>query len=207
MHEANRAAYELSRDEERRLARAVDRGDRAAIEQFHAALSAPVYRFVFYRLGGRTDDVEEVVQETFLAALEGLSRFRHDASLYTWMCGIAKNLISRQRRQKYRDRLSSAVEEVDDELDSILADLDQELPDEVLEREETQDLVGVTLSSLPVHYQNVLVEKYYAARPVGEIASERGTTPKAIESSLSRARGAFRRAFELIAGQLAKESR
>ena len=61
--------------EEKDLVRAVVRGDRDALDRFHSLYSHPIYRFVFYRLGGATADVEEVVQDTFLAALEGVHRF------------------------------------------------------------------------------------------------------------------------------------
>ncbi len=203
MHGVNPDAYEMSRADEARLSKELRRGDPAALERFQSMLTTPVYRFVFYRLSGRTDDVEEIVQETFLAALEGLPRFRHECSLYTWLCGIAKNRIARHRRAAYRSRLATAIESVDSELDAILADLDRPLPDEALEREETQDLVGATMAALPLQYQEVLVEKYVSANSVDEIARQRGTSSKAIESTLTRARGAFRRAWELLARKIA----
>ncbi len=35
---------------------------------------------------------EELTQETFYRALKRLKTFRGDSSVYTWLCGIAKNL-------------------------------------------------------------------------------------------------------------------
>ena len=138
---------EMTRQEERDLAQAVVRGERPALERFHALYSDPLYRFVFYRLGRSTPDVEEVVQETFLAALEGLHRFRGRAALFTWLCGIAKNRISRTRRQQSRERIAATLEDVDTQIDAVLRSLDaDELPDAVLEREETQDMVGATMA-------------------------------------------------------------
>ena len=194
---------DLSPQEEHALARAVVRGDRRALERFHSRYSGPLYRFVFYRLGGTGPDVEEVVQETFLAALEGLHRFRGRAALFTWLCGISKNRIARTRRRQSRERLAAALEDVDAQVDAVLRSLDSdELPDEVLGREETQDMVGATMASLPPHYQKVLIDKYVNALPVNEIARRRRSSAKAVESTLTRARIAFRKTFELITNRL-----
>ena len=56
------------------------------------------------------------------------------------------------------------------------------------------------LASLPSHYQDVLREKYVDALPVDEIARRRRATPKSVESTLGRARRAFQKTFELLAG-------
>lgn len=198
----------LSRDEERDLAAAVVRGDGEALERFHALYSQPLYRFVFYRLEGRIPDVEEIVQETFLAALQSLHRFRGRSTLFTWMCGIAKNHISKFRRSRSRERIAGALEAVENEIAEIVTQLEQEeLPDSVLEREETEDLVGATMASLPVRYQAVLHDKYIESLPVNEIARLRNSTPKAVESTLSRARSAFRRTFELLARGMGGQTR
>lgn len=194
---------ESSSDDETRLARAIVAGDPRSLEEFHQRYSESVYRFVFYRLDGHVADVEEVVQDTFLAALQGLHRFRGNSTLFTWLCGIAKNHISRMRRRRGRERLADVLESSDAEIRGMVGRLElADLPEAALEREETEDLVGATMASLPISYQGVLVAKYVHALPVNEIARQTGNTPKAIESTLTRARIAFRRAFELLAGRL-----
>ena len=47
------------------------------------------------------DDTDDVIQNTFLKAFQGLDRFREDASLYTWLYRIATNeSLSFLRKQK-----------------------------------------------------------------------------------------------------------
>lgn len=195
-----------SPESERQLVSDLRRGREDALDRLHRNYADTVYRFVFYRLAGHVPDVEEVVQETFLAALKSLHRFRGDSQLSTWLCGIAKNQIHATRRQQRRLKLASALESADEEIQRIVSLGESELPDDVLEREETQDLVGATLASLPESYQNVLRRKYYESTPVKDIARGAGTTPKSVESLLTRARIAFRRTFELLAGHLSPES-
>ena len=44
------------------------------------------------RLSGNPDLADELTQETFYQALKGWKRYRGEASISTWLCGIAKRL-------------------------------------------------------------------------------------------------------------------
>ena len=193
---------EKDRNQERALVEAILAGDRTALDSLHTRTAQPLYRFVYFRLGGSVPDTEEVVQETYLSALEGLHRFEGRSALQTWLQGIAKHHISRRRRSVSRERISDLLDEFDSEIDRILGDLRAgELPQEILEREETEDLVGATMASLPPHYQDLLREKYVESLSVEEMARRRTGSLKAVESTLGRARSAFQKTFELLAGK------
>jgi RNA polymerase sigma-70 factor (ECF subfamily) len=194
------------RNEERALVGAILAGDHDALDRFHARTAESLYRFVHYRVGGSTPEAEDVVQETFLSALEGLHRFEGRSSLQTWLEGIARHHIAKRRRKRSRERVADLLEELDPEIEALLADLSrEELPDELLERAETEDLVGAAMSSLPAHYQELLREKYVDSLPVDEIARRRAASPKSVESTLGRARKAFQKTFELLAGGFRRE--
>ncbi len=196
---------DLTRIEEEQLIRRLVGGDSVALDELHQRFATPLFRFCYYRVGGSVTDTEEAVQETFLRAIEGLERFRGDASIFTWLCAIAKNKISRQRRRRSRERLASVIEESEEAIDSILTELEsQEIPPDVLERAETHDLVGATLASLPPQYQDALLDKYVHALPLKKMAAGREQSAKAVESLLTRARTAFKRTFELLAGRLSE---
>jgi len=160
----------------------------------------PLYAFVHFRLGGRREEIEDVVQETFAAALSGIGSFDGRSSLYSWLCGIAKNKI-RASRSRLRPRsLEQALEDSDPEIDSILAQVSREpLPEHVLERKETRQLVGATLSSLPEDYREALLSKYVEGLSTEELADRAGKSASAADSTLTRARTAFARIFELLA--------
>ena len=175
-------------------------GERAAAEMLLADHLDPVYQFVHFRIGGDVHRVEDLVQDTFLAALQGMDGFDGRSSLHTWICAIAKNKIRGARRSRAPRSLEEALEEADPEIDAILAEIAREpLPDRVLERAETRDLVGATLSSLPPEYARALVQKYVEGRTVAQIAKASGKGEKAVESALTRARTSFARVFELLA--------
>lgn len=160
----------------------------------------PLYEFVHFRLGGRREEVEDVVQETFLAALQGIASFDGRSSLHAWLCGIAKNKIRGTRARTRPRSLEDALESADPQIDAILAEVAREpLPASVLERRETQELVGATLSSLTPEYRAALLAKYVEGLSTEELALRAGKSAKATESTLTRARTAFARVFELLA--------
>ncbi|MBL8800687.1 MAG: RNA polymerase sigma factor [Planctomycetes bacterium] len=159
-----------------------------------------LYEFAHYRLGGERAQAEDVVQDTFVVALESLSSFDGRSSLHTWLCGIAKNKVRALRRKRRPAPLADVLDEADDEIDAVLARVSSEpLPDWALERKETRELVGATLSSLPPDYRRALVAKYVSGRSVAQIAQDVGRSEKAAESLLTRARAAFGEVFELLA--------
>lgn len=175
-------------------------GDRDAAEGFFRLHLGSLYEFVHYRVGGNRGIAEDLVQDTFLTALERLAAFDGRASLHTWLCGIAKNKIRAQRRRQRPVLIEDVLAEADPEIEAILMAVDREpLPDGVLEREETKELVGATLSSLPPDYRDALLAKYVEELSTAEIAARTGKHEKAAESTLQRARTAFGRVFTLLA--------
>ncbi|QDV07425.1 ECF RNA polymerase sigma-E factor [Planctomycetes bacterium Poly30] len=159
-----------------------------------------VFEFVLYRVGRRRDLAEDIAQETLLAAVQGLERFDGRAALRTWLFGIAKNKIREARRSQARTRpLGDILLDADDEIFATLGRIAEEpIPDEILERKETQAMVGATLSSLPESYRTALTERYVEGHSVPETARLQGRGVKAAESTLHRARRAFAEVFTLL---------
>lgn len=174
-------------------------GDRAAAERFFERHLGSLYEFVHYRVGGNRATAEDLVQDTFLTAIERMSAYDGRSNLHAWLCGIARNKIRAFRRRSRPALIEDVLEVADPEIEAILLAIDaQPLPDEVLEREETKELVGATLSSLPPDYRDALVQKYVEELSTAEMAARSGKQEKAAESTLHRARLAFGRVFTLL---------
>lgn len=73
-------------------------GDEAAFEALVRIHQDQVYR-VALRLTGRTQDAQDVVQEAFLHAWQGLPRFRGDAGFGTWLVRIVINRCHNMHRR------------------------------------------------------------------------------------------------------------
>lgn len=186
-------------------------GDGDAIGRLADFALRPLYSFCLYRVGNRRDLCEEVVQETLLVALGRLDRYdpeRSGGEIFGWLTGLARNEI---RRILAQENLATSVgvlwERVDRELLAIFARLESEaLPDEILERAETREVVNMTMSQLPPRYREALEAKYLVGRSVGEISRLLNTTEKAVESLLTRARKAFRETFLTLTRNLGVEA-
>jgi RNA polymerase sigma-70 factor (ECF subfamily) len=72
-------------------------GDRVAIGQLVELHSRRVERLLG-RLLGPTPDLEDLVQTTFLRAIESLPRFRGEARFSTWVSGIAIHVAQKHMR-------------------------------------------------------------------------------------------------------------
>ncbi len=176
------------------------RGDRDAADRLFERHVDALYEFVHYRVGGDRGIAESIVQDTLLVAFQKLSDFAGRSTLHTWMCGIAKKKVMAFRRKRQPLALDDVLASADADIDFILAGIENEdIPDRILERRETRDLVGATLSSLPPDYRNALIQKYVEERSVAQIGASQGKGEKAAESTLTRARIAFARIFELLA--------
>jgi RNA polymerase sigma-70 factor (ECF subfamily) len=176
------------------LAQRILRGDEKALRVFYDAHFERIYHFVLTRVDLDHQRAEEVVQETFLSGLRGLPRYSGESSLYSWLCGIAKHkAVDNLRLQARRSRQEVPF--------SALAGSEEGRAFEIQDRSapyEQAELVHRTLFALPSHYRSVLTHKYIEEQTTKEIAAAAGRSAKAVESLLTRARNAFRKAFLLI---------
>lgn len=176
------------------------RGEADAVRALADAVLQPLYSFCFYRVGRKVHLCEEVVQETLVRALRTLERYDPDrcaSDIFPWLTGLARNEISRVLcRERQCVSLNALWACVDAELAEFYDRVDGEpFNDEVLSREETRELVHVTLSQLPVHYREALEAKYLRGASVRDLATLFRSTEKAVESQLTRARKAFRATY------------
>ncbi|MEQ8768343.1 MAG: sigma-70 family RNA polymerase sigma factor [Planctomycetota bacterium] len=181
--------------DEATLCEALREGSDEAVQLLFERHFRPLYRFVLSRVGGRHEDCEEIVQETFVAAVDSIHRFRADSSLYTWLCGIARRKALRSFRRKRLPAISWT--ETGAALDELLR-CEKDLPPETLQRQETVEAVQLALSLLPPDHQEVLLEQYFQGRSVPQIAERWDRSPKAIESLLVRARRALEKTLRRL---------
>jgi RNA polymerase sigma-70 factor (ECF subfamily) len=182
-------------------------GEPAAIQLLADVALTPLYLFCLYRVGRNHHLCEEVVQETLVQAIRDIRQYdppRSVNNIFGWLTGLARNHIHRVlARENASVSLEALWARMDRELLDVYARLDSEpFSDEVLQREETRQMVNTTMSQLPLHYREALEAKYVAGRSVREIAAASSISEKAVESLLTRAREAFRATFVALARNL-----
>lgn len=184
------------------LVRRIAGGDETALEKFYEAYFPRLYRYIYYRVGRDHHHTEEVVNDTFMEALEKAESYDPGrGSVESWLITLSRNRIRSSnagvgRAREYEQSWSM----LDGELETIFADLENsELPESALANSELASLIGAVMSSLPDQYRKLLEMKYIADLPVRDMAARLEKTEKAVESQLTRARLAFRDAFRVVA--------
>ena len=144
----------------------------------------PLYRYVSRRVGGDTGLAEDLVQETWMRALDVWpSRGVPDEPL-AWLTRVAHNtLVSHFRRvgptlldPDVIDRVA-AVEVVDDDVARV---------------------VSWGLARLRRSHAELLEAQYFDEKSVADIARERGMSERAVEGRLRRARAKLKKTLERI---------
>lgn len=134
-----------------------------------------------------TNDVEELVRETFLNCLRHLPLFQGKSSIKTWMISIARHEIADYYRKRYAKKVVKALPFSELLLDEPVRDMHQ-----------TSQVVKVVLKKLKKEYRELLLLKYVDNLSVQAIAQLLHRSIKSIESDLFRAR----REFKLLYSQL-----
>lgn len=129
---------------------------------------------------GVTEDVDEVVQDTFIRAFAALDTFRADSSLRTWLFTIERRLVIDRRRARARRGLDVEIDDMHavsgfDALDSMVADEAAQRVSSAMARltrmqrdvftlrvqegrsyKEIADILGSTEGAARVHYHNAM---------------------------------------------------
>jgi RNA polymerase sigma factor (sigma-70 family) len=128
--------------DESELVASVLRNDRKAAARFVAAHIDAVYAYARHRLAPRSDLVDDVVQDVFLAALKGLAAFQGQSSLLAWLIGITRHKIEDVYRQRlHLPESLDDVETVEEDSLSQLPGLDQQI-DTARVREKVQRVLA-----------------------------------------------------------------
>ena len=170
------------------LVASVLRKDRKAAARFVAAHIDAVYAYARHRLTPRADLADDVVQDVFLAALDGLAAFRGQSTLRAWLMGIARHKIEDVYRQRLR------LPEGLDDLDSADAESFAQPPglEHQIDAARVRDRVRRVLARMPERYGLILLWRYWEHRSTREMAGAIGATEKSVERTLARARASFR---------------
>ncbi|MHC4462816.1 MAG: RNA polymerase sigma factor [Planctomycetota bacterium] len=158
-----------------------NRGDDSAFDRIVEEYSADI-AVLANRLLGWPRDVEDVVQDIFLAAFVGLKKFRCECSLKTWLFTITINKCHSHRyRQMLRFRFFSRV-----------ADRKSPAPAHAADKSpmdsETFNRVHRTVAALPPKYREPVILRYLQELSTEKISRILGISENALQVRLSRAR-------------------
>jgi RNA polymerase sigma-70 factor (ECF subfamily) len=189
------AARAAARDSE--LVKRFNAGDESAFVEIVRIYRKEISALTQRHLNNHAD-AEDISQDTFINAHRGLSHFRGDASLATWLHQIAFNL-SRSRWRYYQRRRRDVTLSLDRTLEadvqSTLYDViaNKELsPDREAAAGEYSELVVSCMRKLSADHLEILRLRNTLCQSYGEIARALNIGIGTVKSRIGRARESFR---------------
>jgi RNA polymerase sigma-70 factor, ECF subfamily len=200
MHTATTAvAYGKLSDLE--LARRIAGGDKTAFELMMRRHNQILYRTARSVL--RDDaEAEDAVQEAYLLAYRGMSGFRGDAKLSTWLVRIVVNEAISRGRKRSRGaeiiQLGGDTQEDSETAEGTMNETLPEQPEHAAQRAQARRLLEAKIDELPDAFRTVFV-----LRAVEELSVEEAAVALDIPEATVRSR--FFRARDLLREALSKE--
>jgi len=164
-----------------RLMSRVAEGDLDAFEEIVRRHQRTAWRIALRFLGDPTE-AEDIAQEAFLRILTAASRYKPSANFSTYLFRVVTRLCidhAKKKRPIFDNILPETVDPSPD-------------PAATLIRKDKNALVREALDALPSRQRMVVVLKYYEGLRYDEIARAMGTSVKAVERLLGRAREALK---------------
>jgi RNA polymerase sigma-70 factor (ECF subfamily) len=164
-------------------------GDANAGEALFARHYRPIARFFRNKVG--PDRVADLIQETFVASVEGRERIQDSSRFRAYLLRIAYRVLCKHLRETYRRPES--------DLDAVSAvDIDPS-PSAIIAKAQEQRLLLEGLRAIPLNYQVVLELHYWEELTTNEIAELLEIPVGTARSRLLRARDALEAAMSSIA--------
>ncbi len=165
----------------------VDRSDNAGA--FGIEYLGALYRYALM-LTRNTSDAEDLVQETYIRALEARQRLSENSNLKSWLHVILRNIwLNQMRKRKTAPRFL----EVDGEIGGAddLPDNKPNSEENLIEREDAEK-VQRAISQLSVEFREIIMLREFEDFSYQEIASVLSCPAGTVMSRLGRARAKLR---------------
>lgn len=184
---------------EARLIERAQAHDEAAFDQIMNLYADRLYNYILRMVGSPTD-AEDLLQEVFLRAYQGLPNFDRRASLSTWLYRIATNLcIDHQRKRARRVQTVSYSAWEDEEGEGgawEFPDLQTPNPMEAALNHELQQVVEHAVAALSPKLKTVLLLYDVEELSYEEIARVLNIPIGTVKSRLNHARGQVQKHVE-----------
>lgn len=167
----------------------VIRGRKGATTTFYKEYAPKLRRYLSAKLPD--NEVEEILQDTFLSAFDSLPLYRGESSILTWLISIARHEVADFYRKRY---VRQAVEKTAPLFENIVSEILS--PEFVMKKKRIEQRFFASYDGLSRQYQDILSYRYELSMSVKEIATRMDLSLKATESLLYRARMAFRVEYE-----------
>jgi len=180
----------IDREEPPELLARISRGEAGSFDElvrlFHVRVTS-----LAHRLLGWDGEIDDVVQDVFVTALQRAGSFRGHSSLWTWLTVITLNRCRTHRRRQKVIR-------------KMIGFLSRKRPGESAAADgramadETASEVRAAVAALRPMYREMIVLFYLEHKSVGEIGELLGASANTVEVRLHRARAKLRMSLKSL---------
>jgi RNA polymerase sigma-70 factor (ECF subfamily) len=177
-------------DREQDFVSRLQSGEARAYEELVEGYSDMVYR-VCYRILQNPQDAEDAMQEVFLTVYRKIGDFRGGSTFSTWLYKISTNTalgMIRTRNRKYAQDIS--VDSMSEE-DAEVAEAWTAVPDDFVDRIESEEIISRALEKLSPNLSAALVLHELEGLSIAETAEALGISVSASKVRIHRARQAL----------------
>jgi len=180
-------AKSSTREHDNDLLAAVAAGNRQALEELYLSYHRRLARFLS-RFTPRYENVEEIINDTFMVVWQSAKDFRYASQVSTWIIGIAyRTALKSLRRQKNHTAARS------------LDEYPEQTTDPTFETE-VQDWLKHGLSQLPVEQRLTLELAYHMGHSLEEIAAITECPVGTVKARMFHAREKLRQYLPALSG-------
>ena len=178
---------ELQANRAEELAAQYQAGNRQAMEELLQEIQNQVYYHCIKILRDE-NDAQDAAQDVLMAVLQGLGSLKEPSAFHSWL----NRIIARTCMKTYaREHREIAMGEDAETL--FFEDLDdQQIPEKVIDTEETRRMIRELVDELPPVQRLCVLMYYYDEMPVKDIAEAMDTPESTVKSRLSYARKAIK---------------
>jgi RNA polymerase sigma-70 factor (ECF subfamily) len=180
-------AKSLPRESDKELLAGVAAGDRHALEELYLSYHRRLARFLV-RFTPRYENVEEIINDTFMVVWQSAKGFRSASQVSTWIFGIAYRTALKSLR---RQRNHSAALCLDDY---------PELTFDPAQDAEIEDWVTHGLNRLPIEQRMTLELAYHMGHSMEEIAAITDCPVGTVKARMFHAREKLRQYLPTLGG-------
>lgn len=160
-------------DDDSKLARKVQKGDREAFALILEKFERPIFSFIFHFFQNHAL-CEDLTQETFLRAYRFIDTFRPREKLSSWLFSIARNLCIDELRRRQKGN-TVPIDDVDP--DSLISDgSEAHNPLHATVTAQESEMIRRLVTKLPERYRTAIVLFYFNELSYEEVSRVMNTS-------------------------------
>ncbi|UCG61444.1 MAG: sigma-70 family RNA polymerase sigma factor [Candidatus Zixiibacteriota bacterium] len=182
---------------ESELIKKAQAGDFEAFSALVNASKNKIYALAL-KMTANPQDAEDIVQDTFLKAIDNIEQFRGESAFGTWLYSIALN----QARAHLAKQKQTDLKPIEDYLPARSAEelhregvvhlFDWKDPHQKLEDEQLRTIIDNAIAELPAKYREAFLLRYIEELSIKEISKIINESVASTKSRVLRARLALR---------------